>query len=197
MKWTGWQGIVTSNLDRISHSENLAYVIYTSGSTGNPKGAMITHQGLCNYIWWAKKVYLQGESLDFPLYSSISFDLTVTSIYTPLVTGNRMVIYSNEEQAMLLPQILEEDKVGIMKLTPAHLRLLKDRKWQGKNLRRIIVGGEALEVETARQIAELFDHRVEIYNEYGPTETVVGWHDSQIRGESGSGSDRADRCTGG
>ena len=84
-----------------------------------------------------------------------------------------------------------------MKLTPAHLRLLKDIKGQGKNLRRIIVGGEALEVETARQIAELFDHRVEIYNEYGPTETVVGCMIHKYEMSQDPGSDRADRCTGG
>jgi microcystin synthetase protein McyA len=32
--------------------ENLAYVIYTSGSTGEPKGAMNTHQAVCNRLLW-------------------------------------------------------------------------------------------------------------------------------------------------
>src|SRR6185436_10177776 len=32
--------------------DNLAYVIYTSGSTGAPKGAMILHRGLVNYLGW-------------------------------------------------------------------------------------------------------------------------------------------------
>ncbi|PFR53731.1 hypothetical protein COK29_30305, partial [Bacillus cereus] len=76
-----------TNLEPISHGKDLAYVIYTSGSTGNPKGVLIEHQGLTNYIWWAREVYVQGEKTNFPLYSSISFDLTVTSVFTPLVTG--------------------------------------------------------------------------------------------------------------
>ncbi|HEU5131134.1 MAG TPA: AMP-binding protein, partial [Pyrinomonadaceae bacterium] len=73
--------------------DDLAYVIYTSGSSGEPKGVEIKHRSLVNYIWWAKQQYVQDETLAFALYSSLAFDLTVTSIYTPLITGNRIVIY--------------------------------------------------------------------------------------------------------
>ncbi|MDT2247585.1 condensation domain-containing protein [Paenibacillus larvae] len=51
-----------SNLVPASGTGNLAYVIYTSGSTGKPKGVLIEHQGLTNYIWWAKEVYVKGEN---------------------------------------------------------------------------------------------------------------------------------------
>ncbi|WP_457824399.1 AMP-binding protein, partial [Staphylococcus aureus] len=82
-----------SNLELFSNAHDLAYMIYTSGSTGNPKGVLIEHQGPANYIWWAKEVYVTGEKTNVPLYSSISFDLTVTSIFTPLVTGNTIIVY--------------------------------------------------------------------------------------------------------
>src|SRR6185295_13498368 len=78
--------------------DDIAYTIYTSGSTGEPKGVAISHRALVNYVWWAREVYLQGESLGFPLYSSLAFDLTVTSLYTALIAGSLLVVYPGRSQ---------------------------------------------------------------------------------------------------
>jgi amino acid adenylation domain-containing protein/non-ribosomal peptide synthase protein (TIGR01720 family) len=164
-----------SNLKEGNKPDDLVYVIYTSGSTGKPKGTMIEHQGLVNYIWWAKKMYVKNEEV-FPLYSSLAFDLTVTSIFTPLITGSRMIVYSdnNEEDEYVLYRIMKESKATIVKLTPSHLSLLKDMDNTNSSVRRFIVGGEDLKVSLAKDIHESFDGNIEIFNEYGPTETVVG-----------------------
>ena len=154
--------------------QDLAYVIYTSGSTGKPKGVMIKHQGLTNYICWAAKVYLKDENEVMPLYSSISFDLTVTSIFTPLISGNKIIIYENDEDEFVLYKILRENKSTVVKLTPAHLTLLKDNDNSKLKIKRFIVGGEALKVSLAKEVSHSFNNEIEIYNEYGPTETVVG-----------------------
>jgi len=154
--------------------EDLAYLIYTSGSTGQPKGVKIQHSSLVNYIWWAKEVYLRGESLAFPLYSSLAFDLTVTSIYTPLITGNRVIIYRQEGRESPVLEILRDNKVDVLKATPSHLRLIKDRDNGKCHIRRLIVGGEAFDADLAKQVYESFGGDVEIFNEYGPTEATVG-----------------------
>lgn len=41
-------------------------------------------------------------------------------------------------------------------------------------IKTLIVGGEDLKVDLARRIFKVFGSNVDIYNEYGPTETVVG-----------------------
>ncbi|HLP59342.1 MAG TPA: amino acid adenylation domain-containing protein, partial [Candidatus Deferrimicrobium sp.] len=157
------------------HHSNLAYVIYTSGSTGKPKGVMVEHRGLVNYIWWAAKNYVKGERATFPLYTSISFDLTVTSIFTPLVTGNTIVVYADGEKNFLLEKIIDDQRVDVIKLTPSHLKSIRDKKvGKGSVIKRFIVGGEELETRLAEDIFHAFNGEIEIYNEYGPTETVVG-----------------------
>jgi len=163
-----------SNIDCFIAPNELAYIIYTSGSTGKPKGVMIEHQGLVNYICWAEKTYLSKKHEIMPLYSSLAFDLTVTSIFVPLVSGNELRVYKEDSKEFVLHTIVNDNKATIIKLTPAHLSLMKDMDLSNSNLRTMIVGGEDLKVLLARSIYKGFDGNIRICNEYGPTETVVG-----------------------
>jgi amino acid adenylation domain-containing protein/non-ribosomal peptide synthase protein (TIGR01720 family) len=162
------------NPPKVNKLNDLAYIIYTSGTTGKPKGVMIEHRGLTNYIWWAKKMYLKDENEAMPLYSSISFDLTATSVFTPLISGNRIIIYNTDENEFVLYKILKENKATVVKLTPAHLTLLKDMDNRSSNIKRFIVGGDDLKISLTQEICESFGKNIEIYNEYGPTEATVG-----------------------
>ena len=157
---------------------DLAYVIYTSGSTGKPKGVAIEHQSLVNYINWSALHYVRGEQDVFPLYTSISFDLTVTSIFTPLVTGNLIIIYEEQENQVLVDRVFSDNMATVIKLTPSHLKIIRDSDdvyWHAEYKRKkLIVGGENLESRLAKDIYEKFKGEIEIYNEYGPTEATVG-----------------------
>lgn len=164
----------SSNLASVNKPDDLAYVIYTSGSTGKPKGAMIEHRGLANYIWWAKKMYVSNEDEVFPLYSSLAFDLTVTSLFTPLLSGGQIVVYNDDDSDHVLYRILKEKKATVVKLTPSHLSLLKYLNNRDSSVKKFIVGGEDLKVNLAKDIYESFGRNIEIFNEYGPTETAVG-----------------------
>ncbi|WP_432403712.1 amino acid adenylation domain-containing protein [Wukongibacter sp. M2B1] len=163
-----------SNLDIINSSDDLAYMIYTSGSTGTPKGVMIRHQGLINYAWWAAKTYVRGEKIKFPLYTSISFDLTITSIFTPLITGNKIIVYRADGNEILIEKVIRDNRVNIVKATPSHLKVIKNNTYENSSIKRFIVGGEDLSSSLAKSIYKGFNENVEIYNEYGPTEAVVG-----------------------
>jgi amino acid adenylation domain-containing protein len=165
-----------ANPERRIASDSLAYVIYTSGSTGTPKGVMIEHRSLVNYIWWAREQYSRDERLAWPLFSSLAFDLTVTSIFTPLISGGRIVVIREDPgmPGMAIFKVIEDAAVDIVKLTPAHLAMIKDMDLAATRIRKLIVGGEDFKTALARDITRSFGRRVDIYNEYGPTEATVG-----------------------
>lgn len=156
------------------NNSDLAYILYTSGSTGKPKGAMITQQGLFNYCQWAAETYVGEDKACFPLYSSLAFDLTVTSVFVPLLTGNRMAVYHSSRKEALIQDIINDKQATIIKLTPAHLQVLNELDVSDSTITKIIVGGEALKAHLAQSITTKFGNKVAIFNEYGPTETTVG-----------------------
>ncbi|HWP42475.1 MAG TPA: amino acid adenylation domain-containing protein [Blastocatellia bacterium] len=164
----------SENLQCAARGEDLAYLIYTSGSTGEPKGVKVQNAALVNYVWWAKQVYLRDSKLACALFTPLAFDLTVTMIYMPLITGNKIVVYRQNGKEIALTRVLEDKKADILKLTPSHLALIKDRDNRGCRLKRLIVGGEAFENGLARKVLDSFGGGVEIFNEYGPTEATVG-----------------------
>lgn len=156
---------------------NLAYVMYTSGSTGRPKGAMIHHRGLVNYLWWAIKAYAVEAGASVPLHSSISFDLTVTSLYVPLLAGATVELVPEDLGAQnLLKALRRPGSRSLVKITPAHLELLSQQmspEEAAGATRAFVIGGENLLAERLRLWR---DHApaTRLINEYGPTETVVG-----------------------
>ena len=155
---------------------DLAYILYTSGSTGRPKGVAIEHRSLANYVEWASDFYDRGSRLSFPLFTPLTFDLTVTSIFVPLASGGTVVVYPDSGQHgvdLALKQVLEDDLVDIVKLTPSHLAVLGDMDLSESRISQLILGGEQLHTSTVRKISKLFGV-IEVHNEYGPTEGTVG-----------------------
>jgi pristinamycin I synthase 3 and 4 len=167
----------SGNLTKSAESDNSVYVIYTSGSTGMPKGVVITHRGLANYLNWCRNVYYMGNGCSAPVHSSIAFDLTVTSLYLPLLVGQRVVLVSEKEGVEGLKNIIErEGGFSFIKLTPSHLEVLTHSLTAAEaagSTELLIIGGEPLIYEELK-FWQNNSPGTRLINEYGPTETVVG-----------------------
>ncbi|NDD31114.1 MAG: hypothetical protein EB084_22910, partial [Proteobacteria bacterium] len=104
--------------------QSLAYVIYTSGSTGRPKGVAVSHGGLTTYVRWALRTYPSGGA-GAVMHTSPSFDLTMTSLYLPLLRGESVQILPNDPSLESLgAHLTQAQPCGIIKLTPSHLDLI-------------------------------------------------------------------------
>ncbi|MDX2604376.1 amino acid adenylation domain-containing protein [Streptomyces caniscabiei] len=145
------------------HPHQAAYLIYTSGSTGRPKGVVVEHGSLAAYLSEAVAMYpaASGESL---IHTSLAFDMPVTTLFTPLITGGR-VRFADLDHDTPTPDLL--------KVTPSHLRLLESLPDRVSDARDLVIGGEALDGTALQAWRERHPEAV-VVNEYGPTEATVG-----------------------
>ena len=154
-----------------------AYVIYTSGSTGQPKGAVLPHRAVVNYLSWAKAAYRTDGGRGAPINTSIGFDATVTSLFLPLISGSAVHLVAETDEIEALADCLAQQRdFSLVKLTPAHLDILQQlvpAEALAGQARVLVIGGEQLSAATVRAWRQ-HAPATRLINEYGPTETTVG-----------------------
>ncbi|MEU7731491.1 amino acid adenylation domain-containing protein, partial [Streptomyces sp. NPDC040724] len=164
---------------RVTDLEQLAYVIYTSGSTGRPKGVMVEHAGLINYLRWTVDTYASQGDGGAPLFSSISFDLGIPDLFTPLLCGRPVTLLPDGmETAELGALLAAAGPFGFVKLTPGHLDLLTHQLTaeQAHGLAGVVIAaGDNFPVSLAERWQKLAgEGGTKVATEYGPTEVTIG-----------------------
>jgi iturin family lipopeptide synthetase B len=172
---------LTSTLTCQVSPANLAYTIYTSGTSGKPKGVMIQHFSLVNFVFSMYKDYSQDFS---PLDNCLSltnfcFDVSVCEIFMPLVFGAGIVLlpYDKLFDPETLALTIVKDSITFTYIPPALLkevyRHLK-RYVHGfpLELNKMLVGVEPIQDEVLEDYLSL-NPSMQIVNGYGPTEATI------------------------
>ncbi|MBZ9636378.1 non-ribosomal peptide synthase/polyketide synthase [Clostridium sp. FP1] len=166
---------IGENLENVNTSKNLAYLIYTSGSTGMPKGVMIEHKSIINTLLWRIKYYKFGIEDAVLQIPSFSFDSSVEDIFTPLLSGAKLILIGQDNKLNLqyIETCIKKNNVGYLLLVPSFYRtMLKEIGNSFVNMKGITVAGESFTRELAIEHYEKLKN-VQLYNEYGPTENSV------------------------
>ncbi|WP_155729817.1 non-ribosomal peptide synthetase, partial [Paenibacillus polymyxa] len=166
----------SGNLETIARPEHLAYVIYTSGSTGNPKGVMLQHRSVLNFITGMREVIDFEASQTILSLTTISFDIFVLETILPLLGGMTVVLGDSQHQVnpQALGELITHHHIEMLQMTPSRLQMLLGHEAGSRALqgvKAIMVGGEALPSKLLAALQEINGPR--IYNMYGPTETTV------------------------
>jgi amino acid adenylation domain-containing protein/FkbM family methyltransferase len=173
-----WSAIKAQPVDNVQSrvgAGHLAYVIYTSGSTGKPKGVMIEHRNLVDYVYGLQEHIQIGQCKSYAVVSSIATDLGNTGIYSSLVFGGTLHVFSKQSVSNieLLHRYFAEHTIDCLKIVPSHWKALS----MGRRLllpsRLLVFGGEALSPEVIDTI-RLSGSVCRVVNHYGPTETTIG-----------------------
>ncbi|MCP4137937.1 MAG: amino acid adenylation domain-containing protein, partial [bacterium] len=163
--------------DRFSVStqgDNLAYIIYTSGSTGNPRGSLIKHNGVINFVKNFK--HFPITSRDTMLQSSnYAFDASVFNIFGALLNGSELVLIDKNSLLDVnnLCGIIRDKNISILLIPTALFNTVVEKDHSIFNtVNSVLVGGEKMSVSHVKRALESTGKNT-IYNGYGPTEATV------------------------
>jgi D-alanine--poly(phosphoribitol) ligase subunit 1 len=165
------------NLDQRHISGNHpAYIMFTSGSTGFPKGVVISHQSVLNFVQWGKTTYQVTAHDTLTNVNPLYFDNSVYDFYISLFNGASLAPFAYE--TLKAPKAIV-DYANLIKPTiwfsvPSLLvYLITTRAFTSDDLptlRIFTFGGEGFPKPKLKQLYDMFHPRVQLINVYGPTE---------------------------
>ncbi|AQS41426.1 MAG: Non-ribosomal peptide synthase/amino acid adenylation enzyme [Candidatus Tokpelaia hoelldobleri] len=149
-----------------------AYVLFTSGSTGQPKGVLISHHGLSNFLAAMQQHIALSAGHRMLATTTIGFDIAALEIFLPLANGAAVVMVSRDiaRDPMLLAREIAARQVTHLQGTPALWQGLVEYRPQAMTGLTALVGGDSLPVNLAERMVALALRVIQVY---GPTETTV------------------------
>jgi pristinamycin I synthase-3/4 len=174
-----WAGEIDADIEQLASPDNLAYVTYTSGSTGQPKGIASLHRGVANYLQFIVGRYgLTDDDVALQL-AAPTFDASVRDTLGPLLVGARVVLPDTMQvrDPVALRRLIRYHHVTTLpSVVPTVLRALTDdahNGWSAASVRLVLCSGEALFGTDCARARAAFGPRVQVVNQYGPTECTM------------------------
>lgn len=105
---------------------DVLYVLFTSGSTGNPKGVIIGHRSVIDYIDWVTNTFHFDENTILGNQAPFYFDNSILDIYSMLKTGATMYIIPQINFAfpIKLLEYMETNRINTIFWVPSALCLV-------------------------------------------------------------------------
>lgn len=169
-------GTVSAAKSRIIDTD-VAYVLYTSGSTGIPKGVIISHRALADFIDWAVERFDLNDGDVWGNQTPLYFSMSVLDVYATVKTGATMHIIPQRcfKVPKELMEFLAKKRVNMLYWVPSALVFTAALAWKGTSqsvaLKNIFFSGEVMPVRYLNKWMERYPN-ARYVNFYGQTEVT-------------------------
>jgi amino acid adenylation domain-containing protein len=169
-------GSTIAKCDAAIHPSDAAYIMYTSGSSGHPKGVVVEHRSLTQFLSAMQATFTFEASDVFPVLASPSFDIMLFELLCILVRGGTALLLSR--QAVLdAPTLAASLRTAtVLHAVPSLMRILiahvNAREMFEHKLRMIFIGGDVVPAPLLDELNRLFP-ATQIVVLYGPTEATI------------------------
>ena len=158
------------------HVDDVAFIVYTSGTTGKPKGVLLTHANLVNYIRVAQERYRFDRSHVQPAMARFSFSITMFELLAPLVAGGRLIVLERDHVLDFKRLVDTLEECTVLHASPSLLRkLVAYVRDEGidlarlNGLRHVSTGGDLVSADLMEALKRTF-RKAELFVIYGCSE---------------------------
>lgn len=163
---------------------NHVYIVYTSGSTGRPKGILQANGNSSQYMEWQSNQFQIEPKKRVAQWASITYDASYSEIFGTLCFGATLCMPNPEDRVdpRAMADWLVREKINVIQLVPSFCKhvlqniiskypvYVEDKL---KYLESVMLAGERLPIELAREWQNYFNGKTRLYNLYGPSEIVL------------------------
>ncbi|MFK7784939.1 MAG: AMP-binding protein, partial [Crocinitomicaceae bacterium] len=147
-------------------------------STGKPKGTLVNHGSLFQFLHSCKRKYPTDEKVIQPFVASISFDISLFQMFYPLVMGGEIIVVEKEtfQNPEAFVQVLKRstmfDTVPAMFGSIVEYLLSSGQSSTLPSIKRLFIGGDRIPNQLIKKLQRVFN-KAEIAVTYGPTEATI------------------------